>query len=59
MRSVPCVAVAGVVAPEVTGTNVVDSTPPSGLVSLPAPVAGAGCWPPPFACAAAAAATAA
>jgi len=56
---VPCVAVAGVVAPDVTGTNAVASTPPSGLVSLPPPGVGAGCWPPPPAAAAAAATTAA
>lgn len=54
----PWVAVAGVVAPEVTGTRALPSTAPSGLLSLPAGV-GAGCWPPPPAAAAAAAATAA
>jgi len=59
LRSVPGVAVAGVVAPEVTGANAAASTPPSGLVSVPPPGVGAGCWPPPPAAAAAAAATAA
>lgn len=50
-------AVAGVVAPEVTGTNA-PASPASGLASLP-PGVGAGCCAPPPAAAAAAAATAA
>ena len=58
LRSAPCVCVAGVTAPEVTGTRAPASTLPSELASL-VPAVEVGCCPPPLAAAAAAAATAA